>query len=123
MLTTMFLFATKTYALTTGVKVGDTNSFTGYCGYVKAFATYSIEIGLLLSFLMVVYAGIRYATSQGNQTILNDAKEILYGVAIGFLLLLLINFVLKFLLGSPSCTRPTADAIDIILAIGARINL
>ena len=124
MLPLIFLSATKAYALTTGVGLKGpngqiTNSFNGYCGYIKAFSKYSIEIGLILSVMMVSYAGIRYVTSQGNQTILNDAKEILTGVAIGFLLLLLINFVLKFLIGSASCTT-TATTTVTIFAFGGR---
>lgn len=108
MLSLIFLSATKAYALTTGIGLKDAhgnvvNNFTGYCGYIKAFANYSIGIGLVLSLLMIAYAGIRYVTSQGNQTILNDAKEILFGVALGFILLLLINFVLTFLIGGTSC--------------------
>ena len=73
-----------------------TTSFT-YNSYVNAILKYSVRLGFVLAILMIIYAGIKYMTSQGNQTAINDAKEIMLGAIIGFVMLLLVNMILGFL--------------------------
>ena len=47
-----------------------------------------VPIGILLAGLVIVYAGILYATSQGDPTKLTAAKEYLFGAIIGLIILL-----------------------------------
>jgi len=95
-----FLLSTKSVfaAANVGVSIPGTsgNSFT-YNSYVSAILKYSIRLGFALATLMLIYAGIKYLTSQGNQTQINDAKEIMFGAIIGFAILLLVNVILGFL--------------------------
>ena len=85
-------------AANVGVEIPGTkgNSFT-YNSYVSAILKYSIRLGFALATVMLIYAGIKYLTSQGNQTQINDAKEIMIGAIIGFAILLLVNVILGFL--------------------------
>lgn len=81
-----------------GVEIpGHGTHFAGYNSYVSAILDFATKIGFALASLMIIYAGIKYLTSQGNQTAINDAKEILIGAIIGFVLLLLVDVVLKIL--------------------------
>lgn len=81
----------------TGVSVNNQNSFAGYNSYVSAILKYSIRLGFALAALMLIYAGIKYLISQGNQTQINDSKEIILGAILGFAILLLVNVILGFL--------------------------
>ena len=85
------------YAVDVGVQVEGRNNFKGYNDYINTILKYSIRLGFALAVLMLIYAGIRYMTSQGNQTTINDAKEIMFGAIIGFVMLLLVEMILVFL--------------------------
>ncbi len=80
-----------------GVPVDGKTHFSGFNFYISAILAYSIRLGFALAALMIIYAGIKYVTSQGNQTQLNDSKEILIGAILGFALLLIIDVVLRIL--------------------------
>jgi len=92
------LSARLAFAVEVGVKIPGTDktSFT-FNSYISAILKYSIRLGFALAVLMLIYAGIKYLTSQGNQTAINDAKEIMLGAIIGFVMLLLIEAILIFL--------------------------
>lgn len=93
----VYLLATKAYAVGTGVKIpgsGTTNHT--YNTYIDAILKYSITIGLALSTMMFVYAGIKYITSQGDSSKINDAKDIVTGTLIGFVMLLLMDSLVRF---------------------------
>lgn len=91
----------KSYALDTGVGIpnssgGTTNSFPGgYQDYVKAVFSFSLKLGVALTVLMVIFAGYKYMTSQGNPTAINEAKDIIIGSLSGFIMLLLIYLILN----------------------------
>ena len=92
------LLTTKTaFAVETGVAVGGKTTFAGYNAYINAVLKYSTRLGFALAVLMLIYAGIKYMTSQGNQTQINDAKEIMTGAIIGLVLLFLVGVILNFL--------------------------
>lgn len=88
----------KAYAVQVGVRIPGTNStsFT-FNSYMYAVLKFAINIGLALSALMIVYGGIKYILSQGNQSQLGDAKDVLVSAIIGFSLLLLTALLLKTL--------------------------
>ncbi len=68
-----------------------------YQQYMSDLYSFAIILGASLATLMIVYAGYKYMTSQGNQTALNDAKEVLTGALLGLAILLLIRVILNFL--------------------------
>lgn len=86
------------FAVETGVAIDGKTSFTGgYNEYISAVFSYSMKVGIVLTTLMIIYAGFKYMTSQGNPTALNEAKDIIVGSLSGFALLLLVYFVLNVL--------------------------
>lgn len=68
-----------------------------YGSYVSAVIKWGIGIGISLCTLMIIYAGIKYMTSQGNQTQIADAKDIMVSTITGFIMLILIWLILKVL--------------------------
>ena len=105
MLNLIFLWATRAYSVGVGVDVPSEPNRTDYNfpDYVCAVYKYSLLIGASLSALMIIWAGYKYLTSQGNQTQISDAKDIIIGTLIGFALLVSIRLVLSFLNISSSC--------------------
>ena len=105
MLNLIFLWATKVHAVGVGVDVPSEPGKTDYTfpEYICAVYKYSLVIGASLSALMIIWAGYKYLTSQGNQTQISDAKDIVVGTLIGFALLVSIRLVLSFLNISSSC--------------------
>jgi len=88
----------KIYAVQTGVEIpnaGTTNHT--YTTYVAAIYKFAVIIGTSLAVLMIVYASIKYITAAGNQTATNDAKDIILNAILGFVILLLISFILNAL--------------------------
>lgn len=55
---------------------------------IRYVFNFSIAIGGLVAFVMLVYGGFRYLTSAGNPAAQTDAKDILTSAIIGLLLLL-----------------------------------
>lgn len=88
----------KALAVQIGVKIPLTDSNShNYNSYIYAVLKFAINVGLILSILMIVYGGIKYMLSQGNQSQIGDAKDVLISAIIGFSLLLMIALVLKTL--------------------------
>jgi len=90
-------------ALGTGIDVPGQgiSKATSYAQYIGNIYNFAIKLGGILAVLMIIYAGIRYMTSQGNPSAINEAKDILIGSLSGFALLLLIYLILN-LLGLPT---------------------
>ncbi len=91
------------FAVETGVEIpGQGTSFANYQAYILAVFSFSLKLGVWLTTLMIIYAGYKYMTSQGNPSAVNEAKDIIVGSLTGFILLLLIYLVLNVLgLGKP----------------------
>ena len=60
----------------------------GPIGIIQAFYNFSLMIGGLLAFIMILYAGIRYAASRGNPAGQSDAKDAITQALLGLLLLM-----------------------------------
>ncbi len=67
-------------------------SFMEYMGTLFSFA---LKLGAALTALMIIYAGYKYLTSQGNTSATGEAKEIIIGSLSGFAMLLLIYLLLN----------------------------
>ena len=70
------------------------DNVTGIGDYVNRILTWLMPIVGGLAFLMLIYAGYLYMTSQGNPDNINLAKEILIGVIVGVILLFGIRLIL-----------------------------
>lgn len=76
-------------------KGGTTTSFTSYVVYIKTIFSFAMKLGAALAVLMILYAAIKYITSQGNTSATNEAKDIIIGSLSGFAMLLLIYLILN----------------------------
>ena len=95
---TSLIYPATTFAVETGVAIpGFGTSFSSYNSYVSAVFQYSMKFGIVLTTLMIIYAGFKYMTSQGNPSAINEAKDIIIGSLSGFALLLVIYLVLNVL--------------------------
>lgn len=72
-------------------------SEASYGEYIESAYGFAMKLGIGLTTLMIIYAGYKYMTSQGNPTAINEAKDIIVGSLSGFALLLLIYWVLDLL--------------------------
>lgn len=94
----LWLLPAKAFAVEVGVAIpGFDPKFSSFSSYVSAVFQYSMKIGIVLTALMIIYAGYKYMTSQGNPSAINEAKDIIIGSLSGFALLLLIYFILNIL--------------------------
>jgi hypothetical protein len=102
------LLPAKALAVTTGVGIptGKTDAsgnpiaesnFGSYVEYMGAIFSFAMKAGAILTTLMIIYAGYKYLTSQGNPTALGEAKDIIIGSLSGFAMLLLIYLILTVL--------------------------
>ncbi|MDO8444013.1 MAG: hypothetical protein Q7S80_00725 [bacterium] len=65
--------------------------------YVIAIYYYAVRLGAVLVVLMLIYGGYTYIISQGDSTKLTNAKDRIFGAVIGYLLLLIVGVILKYL--------------------------
>lgn len=91
------VLCSKAYAVETGVAIGGKTSFKDYNSYIKAIFNWGLKLGFALCVLMFIYAGVKYIISQGNQTALNDAKDLMTNTVIGFVMLVLVYVIMKIL--------------------------
>lgn len=81
--------------LNTGVAIPEHGtSFVDFMDYIGAVFDFSLKLGVALTALMLIFAGYKYMTSQGNPSALNEAKDIMIGSLSGFIMLLLVYLIL-----------------------------
>lgn len=68
-----------------------------YQSYIADVYKFALTLGEWLAVLMIVYAGYKYMTSQGNSSAINDAKEMLIGALLGLAILFLVRVILNTL--------------------------
>ena len=71
------------------------NTYNDYWDYINTLYAFSMKIGIGLATLMIIYAGYRYITSQGNPSAINEAKDIIIGSLTGLAMLFLVYFILR----------------------------
>ncbi|MFA7244253.1 MAG: hypothetical protein WC080_03145 [Patescibacteria group bacterium] len=84
-------------AFTTGVAINGKTTFSSYMDWMKSIFGFAMKLGAVLTTLMILYAAIKYITSQGNSSATNEAKDIIIGSLSGFAMLLLIYLILNVL--------------------------
>lgn len=81
--------------------VGAPLSFGAVMSIIQGFMTASISFGILISVLIMVWAGILFIASSANPESRNSAKKMLGNAAIGILIILsawlMVDFVMKTL--------------------------
>lgn len=89
----------QAYAIKVGVQIGSQpeDKNYNYTTYIKDILNFGLKIGFVLVIAMIIYGGIKYILSQGNQSALGEAKDIITSSILGFLVLLLIQLLLYFL--------------------------
>ena len=102
--TGLYLLSAKSaFALTLGVCLPSAKggpevcTVTGYSQYIRSFYGFTITLGASLAGLMIISSGYIYLTSQGDTTKLNKAKEIFTGSFLGFILLLSVSAILRWI--------------------------
>ena len=102
-ITTIFLLTPSfAKAVQTGVEIpGEGSSFDNFVDYMTSIFSFALKLGAALTTMMIIYAGYKYLTSQGNSTATGEAKEIIIGSLSGFAMLLLIYLLLN-VLGFPT---------------------
>jgi len=68
------------------------SSYT-YTEYVSRLYGFAMKAAVALSILMVVYAGYKYMTSRGDNSAINEAKDILFSTLMGAALLMLVVLI------------------------------
>ncbi len=98
LLTISAVFPKHIMAVNTGIAINGKTSFTGgYAEYIGDIYNFSLKLGSAIVVLMMIYAGIKYMTSQGNPSVINEAKDIIIGSLSGLAFLILAYFILKTL--------------------------
>jgi hypothetical protein len=87
----------KAFIVGVNIPGHDSPSFTSYLEYIRAIFKFALQAGIALTTLMIIYAGIRYMSSQGNQSALNDAKDITIGALSGLAMLALVALLCSVL--------------------------
>ncbi len=72
-------------------------NYESFMDYMASLFSFALKLGAALTALMIIYAGYKYLTSQGNTSATGEAKEIIIGSLSGFAMLLLIYLLLNVL--------------------------
>ena len=76
---------------------GSANNFGEYASLIFAWTTPILGI---IAFLMVIYAGYIFMTSEGNPQQVTTAKDILTGVIVGIILYFTAELLLRNVIGT-----------------------
>ena len=77
--------------------VGNPTGMYNYEDYIHAIYMWAIQIGSVLTVLMIIYSGYIYMTSQGDSSKINTAKDIFMGTLLGFIILLAVGIILDYI--------------------------
>jgi len=89
--------ASKPAQFTPGVPVTPGQSSVTFAQYFSSIINVGIIVAIAISVLIVTYAGISYARSQGDASKTALAKELVAGCLTGLAILLLIKLILPTL--------------------------
>lgn len=78
----------------------DFGAFHNISEFITGLFSWAIPLVGALAFLMFIYAGYLYITSQGDQGKIKIAKDIIIGVIAGIILLFSIRLLLQNILGT-----------------------
>ncbi len=67
--------------------------------FYKYYTNLIVPVGIVLAVVVIVYAGIVYASSQGQPDKLGLAKELIVGALIGLLILLSAGWIVAQVVG------------------------
>lgn len=77
-----------------GAKLEDTTSLTGIVAWLY---TFFVMISGLAAFVMIVWGGVQWMSSQGNTTQITDAKDKIQKALLGLLLVLASFLILQII--------------------------
>lgn len=82
----------------------------GPLAVVGNFYQFALMLGGLLAFVMIVYAGVKYAMSAGNPSVQSDAKDQITQALLGLLLLASTYIILNTI--NPALTKLTLPTLE-----------
>jgi len=71
------------------------NNFQGWVEALMKWIMYTIGPAILV--LLTVYSGFRYISSNGSEQVIKEAKDLLLGAIVGYVLLLLVGAIMKLI--------------------------
>jgi type IV secretory pathway VirB2 component (pilin) len=87
----LLIFAFPTSASAVDTEFGGANNVAEYLSLVLKWV---VPMASGLAVLIIIYAGYKYMTSQGNQEAISEAKDLIIGVIVGILLLFSIKIII-----------------------------
>lgn len=91
-----FVGIAKAYEIGVPISGGKT-TYTSFNAYLVDLVNLAINIGGLIAILVIVYGGLLYVTSAGDEAKVKSAKDIIVGSLVGFALLVLIKVLVPIL--------------------------
>ncbi len=86
---------------------------TGLLGWIKTIVNAALGVTSIVFFSLLMYAGVRWLTSRGNDDLIEKARHTIEAVIIGFALILsawgVSNFVFKYLAPVSSSENSTGS--------------
>ncbi|MEK7640888.1 MAG: pilin [Patescibacteria group bacterium] len=95
--------------LTLGVEKCATASETNPLKYIATLYNFGIGLGLLVAMAVIVFAGLRWATSAGNIAATADARDMIINAVLGVVMLLGATMILRII--SPDLANLKLDAL------------
>ncbi len=95
--------------LALGVEKCASASETNPLKYIATLYNFGIGVGLLVAMAVIVFAGLRWATSAGNIAATADARDMIINAIIGVVMLLGATMILNII--SPDLTNLKLDAL------------
>lgn len=92
-----YLIGTAYAQFELGLPFGDKVKYTSFNEYFVDLINFAVVIAVLVSVLVIVYAGIMYAQSQGEASKVAHAKELIAGALTGLILLFLVRLIVPTL--------------------------
>ncbi len=93
-----------------GVEKCATASETNPLKYIATLYNFGIGLGLLVAMAVIVFAGLRWATSAGNVTATADARDMIINAVLGVVMLLGATMILRII--SPDLANLKLDALE-----------
>lgn len=72
-------------------------NFADLGDYAGKIMQYALPLGIALSIIMSLYAGIRYMLSQGQPDKVKEAHEVIQGAVLGLIVLIMARYLVNFL--------------------------
>lgn len=94
-----------------GLPFNGRTDYPSFNAYFTDLINFAVVVAVLVSVLVIVYAGIMYAQSQGEASKVSHAKELIAGALTGLILLFLVRLIVPTLNIGGQSLWPVAPAL------------